>query len=53
MPADMNLIILYSSIFEHTRGYEKIVNINLKYNDINSILQNKKQQSCLEMFKIW
>jgi hypothetical protein len=56
MPVDMVLVISYNRIFEHTRGYERIVNIKLKYNDINNInniRENRKQYSCLEMFRTW
>ena len=56
MPADMILIISYSRICEPIRIFEKIVNIKLEYNDINNInniVENRKQYSCLEMFRTW
>jgi hypothetical protein len=57
MPADMILIISYSRICEPIRMFEKIVNIKLKYNNVTTIIENHKQKqknnSCLEMFRIW
>jgi hypothetical protein len=56
MPVDMVLVISYNRIFQHTRECERIVNIKLKYNDINNInniVENRKQNSCLEMFRMW
>lgn len=59
MPADMVLLISYNRIFEHTRGCEKIVIQKLKYNNFTTIIENHKQKqkqknnSCLEMFRMW
>jgi len=41
--------------------FEKIVNIKLQYNNVTTIIENHKQKqkhkeknnSCLEMFRIW
>jgi hypothetical protein len=53
MPVDMVLIISYSRICEPMRRFEKIVNKKSKYNDVNNIVENRKQNYCLEMFRLW
>ena len=59
MPADMVLVISYNRICqpEHMRGCERIVKTMSNYNDVTTIIKNHKQKqknnSCLEMFRIW
>ena len=57
MPADMVLVISYNRIFEHTRGYKRIMKQKFKYNNVTTIIENHKQKqknnSCLEMFRMW
>ena len=53
MPVDMVLIISYRRICESAQRFEKIVNKKSKYNDVNNVVENRKQNSCLEMIRLW
>ena len=57
MPVDMVLIISYNRICqpEHMRGCERTTSIGYKYkyNDVTSIVENRKHNYGLEMFRLW
>lgn len=55
MPADMVLVISYNRICqpEHVRGCERMVKPKCKYNDVTSIVENRKHNYGLEMFRLW
>jgi hypothetical protein len=55
MPADMVLVISYNRICqpEHMRVCERIVKPMSNYNDFTSIVEKRKHNYGLEMFRIW
>ena len=55
MPVDMVLIISYNRIcqYENTRGCERKTSIGYKYNDVTSIVENRKNNYGLDMFRLW
>lgn len=55
MPADMVLVISYNRICqpEHMHGCERIVKPMSNYNDVTSIVEKRKHNYGLEMFRIW
>ena len=53
MPADMVLIISYNRICEHTGRYVRITNMKSEYKDVTNIVEKRKHNYGLEMFRLW